>query len=141
MMSWGIKIIIGLGTFMLFIISAGLYMVVKNTDSLEESDYYEKSLTYDQVYAEKQNLLKDHAEPTVQVLADTLCLQFKEAHNHGVLKFKRPADSSMDVTWPFATTDGSYKIAIESFEKGNWQLEISWKNGHTSYLSDHSLYF
>ena len=44
---------------MLFIVCAGVYRVVKNTDSLEESDYYEKSLTYDHVYAERQNLLKD----------------------------------------------------------------------------------
>ncbi len=140
-MNWGIKIIIGLGSFMLLIVGAGVYMVVKNTDSLEESDYYEKSLTYDHVYAEKQNLLKDHAKPTVQVLKDTLCLKFKDTHNQGFLKLKRPADSSLDVTLPFATTQGSYKIAITSFAKGNWQMEISWKNDHTSYLSDHNLYF
>lgn len=126
---------------MLFIVFAAVYMVVKNTDSLEEVDYYEKSLHYDEVYQGKQNLLRDDAGPTVRVLGDTLCIDFKEARNQGYLKFKRPADNTMDTTLPFSTTASSYRIAIASFQKGNWQMEISWESEDTRYISDHRIYF
>lgn len=132
---------IGLGTCMLCIVCAGAYMVIKNTDSLEEADYYERSLHYDEVYLGKQNLLRDQAKPSVQILHDTLCLDFKQDLNQGQLKFKRPADNSLDVTLPFATTAGRYRVALTSFQKGSWQLEIAWQSGQTSYISNHLLSF
>ena len=46
-MNWGLKIVIGLATFIVFIVSMGIYMVSKDTDSLVDNDYYEKSLSYD----------------------------------------------------------------------------------------------
>ncbi|KGE15806.1 FixH family protein [Sphingobacterium deserti] len=140
-MNWGTKIFIGLGVCMLCIVCTGIYMVVKNTDSLEEVDYYEKSLHYDEVYLGKQNLLRDDAGPAVRVIGDTLCIDFKEAHNQGYLKFKRPADDTMDTTLPFATTASGYRVAIASFQKGNWQMEISWESEGKTYISEHRLYF
>ncbi|TDS17149.1 FixH family protein [Sphingobacterium paludis] len=140
-MNWGTKIVVGLGTCMLCIICAAVYMVVKNTDSLEETDYYEKSLHYDEVYLGKQNLIRDQAMPLVRVIDDTLCLDFKQELNRGQLKFKRPADNALDVTLPFSTTAGSYRIALASFQKGSWQLEIAWQSVQTNYISNHQIYF
>jgi|SRR5690606_1440429 len=140
-MNWGLKIVLGLGAFIIFIVSAGIYMVTQNTDTLEDEDYYEKSLSYDEVYKRKQNLLNDGFRPTIGVRNDTLYITFVESQNRGDLIFKRPSDSMLDMTLPFATESQHYRLPIGSFAKGSWRLEVSWKQGETLYISDHNLYF
>jgi|SRR5690606_338620 hypothetical protein len=140
-MNWGLKIVLGLGIFIIFIVSAGIYMVTKNTDTLEDEDYYERSLSYDEVYQRKQNLLDDHARPTVSVKNDTLYITFSRPHNRGELIFKRPSDNMLDVALPFVTESQYYRLPVGSFTRGSWRLEISWQQDGTPYTSDHNLYF
>lgn len=47
-MNWGIKIAIALAAFIALIVSFGVYMVSRDTDSLVAEDYYERGLNYDQ---------------------------------------------------------------------------------------------
>lgn len=140
-MNWGLKIVLGLGAFMIFIVSVGIYMVRKNTDTLEDEDYYEKSLSYDEVYQRKQNLLDDGARPAVSVKNDTLYVSFRKPYNEGKLVFKRPSDKSLDTTLPFVAQNQQYSLPAASFAKGSWRLEISWQQGGRVYTSDHNLYF
>jgi len=140
-MNWGWKIVFGLGAFVLFIAGAGIYMVSKNTDTLEDTDYYEKGLDYDQVYREKQNLEDDAARPQVSVRGDTLHIRFHNAENRGELAFKRPSDGSLDITLPFATRSPDYQLPVATFKKGSWSLEIRWQGNGTAYISNHRLFF
>lgn len=140
-MNWGLKIILGLGAFIVFITGAGIYMVSKNEDTLEVEDYYEKSLSYDEVYQSKQNVLDDSARPAVRAKNDTLYIFFSKPHNEGELMFKRPSDKSLDITLPFVTKNQYYSLPATSFAKGSWRLEISWKQRGKAYISDHNLYF
>ena len=140
-MNWGLKIVLGLACFIVFIVSAGIYMVTKNTDTLEDEDYYEKSLSYDEVYQHKQNLLNDKALPTVRVERDTLYITFSQVNNRGELNFKRPSNNTLDRTLPFATQGTDYQLPVSTFTRGSWRLEISWQHDDVSYISDHSLYF
>lgn len=50
-MNWGVKIVIALALFMALIVSFGVYMVSKDTDSLVAEDYYERGLNYDRLRA------------------------------------------------------------------------------------------
>jgi len=140
-MNWGLKIVLGLGTFIIFILSAGIYMVTQNTDTLEDDDYYERSLSYDEVYQRKQNLLDDHARPTVRVQNDTLYITFSQPNNQGDFIFKRPSDKLLDRSLPFVTKSPCYRLPVANFTKGSWRLEISWVQDGTAYTSDHNLYF
>ncbi|PRD46547.1 FixH family protein [Sphingobacterium haloxyli] len=140
-MNWGLKIVFVLGTFIIFILGVGIYMVTENTDTLEDEDYYERSLFYDEVYQRKQNLLADKARPTVRVENDTLHLTFSKSPSRGVLIFKRPSDSRLDTSLPFVSKNPYYRLPVDSFIKGSWRLEISWEQDGTPYTSDHNLYF
>ena len=139
-MNWGYKIVFGLGAFMLFIIGAGIYMVTHDSDTLVESDYYEKGLNYDETFHKKENLLNDHAKPRIQVLQDTLLIQFSSSVNKGNLNFKRLDDKNQDQQLPFYTNSNQFKLPISSFKKGNWNLEIDWVNSNKSYISDHAVF-
>lgn len=125
---------------MLFIIGAGIYMVTHDSDTLVESDYYEKGLNYDETFHKKENLLNDHAKPRIQVLKDTLLIQFSSSVNKGNLNFKRLDDKNQDQQLPFYTNSNQFKLPISSFKKGNWNLEIDWVNSSKSYISDHAVF-
>ena len=139
-MNWGYKIALGLGAFIIFIIGAGIYMVSHDSDTLVESDYYEKGLNYDETFHKKENLLNDHAKPTIHVLHDTLLIQFSSKVNKGSLNFKRLDDKNQDKQLPFYTDTDQFKFPTSSFKKGNWNLEIDWVNSDKLYISDHSVF-
>lgn len=139
-MNWGNKIILGLGTFMLFIVGACIYMITKDSDSLIDENYYESSLTYDKVYDSKKNLLDDHAKPILIVRNDTLSVEFMSLENKGSISFKRPSDGKMDKVMPFDTSSLELLFPIASWAKGNWTVEISWEHGGKSYFHNQALY-
>lgn len=139
-MNWGKYIIIGLASFMLFIVSAGLYMVTQDSDSLIDENYYENSLTYNDVYNSKQNLLRDEATPTLSLRNDTLIVGFVGTDNKGSFIFKRPSDGTLDKSIPFATKEGEFRLPISTFAKGNWNVEITWKQRGVSYIHNQALF-
>jgi len=140
-MNWGYKIVFGLGAFVLFIVGLAIYMVSNDTDTLEDDDYYERSLNYDETYRKKENLNHNHAKPTIRISQDTMLIKFISADNKGQLHFKRPDDNKLDVSLPFATPTDQFKLPLSTFKKGNWNLEIDWKSGADSYLVDQHVYY
>lgn len=139
-MNWGMKIVVGLGTFMLLIASAGIYMVSKDTDTLVDDDYYEKGLAYDDVYKRKQNTLDDGARPRLQLEGDTLSILFIGDINKGELSFKRPSDGKLDLKIPFYTASNVFRLPLSTFLKGNWTLELNWESKERSYTDSQSLF-
>lgn len=139
-MNWGHGIIVGLVAFMLFIVGSVIYMTKKNTDTLDDQDYYERGLNYDEVYTLLENVQRDQAKPTLRVTPDTLTIQFVRAGNTGDMRWKRPSDSSLDKSLPLATRTDVYKLPLASFSRGSWRLELRWSNSGTDYLSEHEVF-
>lgn len=139
-MNWGMRIVVGLGAFMLFIVCATVYMVSSDTDTLVEEDYYEKGLSYDEVYDRKQNLQDDDAKPIIQLVNDTLSIVFKTEGIKGTLDFKRSSDGSLDKTIPLYTATKLFKLPVSSLKKGNWSLEINWESHNTKYIDTQSIF-
>lgn len=139
-MNWGVKIVVSLAAFIIFIVASCIYMISRDTDSLEDEDYYEKSLTYDEVYASKSNLEKDKAAPLIKVSNDTLYVQFTKPDNQGKLLFKRPSDASLDIALPFSTKGDTFQLPLSTFVKGSWNLDVAWSSHERSYLSSHRIF-
>ena len=139
-MNWGMRIVVGLGAFMQLIVCATVYMVSSDTDTLVEEDYYEKGLSYDEVYDRKQNLQDDDAKPIIQLVNDTLSIVFKTEGIKGTLDFKRSSDGSLDKTIPLYTATKLFKLPVSSLKKGNWSLEINWESHNTKYIDTQSIF-
>lgn len=139
-MNWGLGIVLGLGAFMLFIIGSVIYMTNKNTDTLDDQDYYERGLNYDEIYVLRENLQQDHAKPTLRITPDTLSIQFIKADNKGDMIWKRPSDGAMDKSIPFLTRTGIFKLPLTSFSKGSWKLELRWHSDGKEYISEHNVF-
>lgn len=139
-MNWGMRIVLGLGTFMLFIICSVIYMVSKDSDTLIDDEYYEHSLNYDEVYDRKQNLQDDQATPNVKLVSDTMIITFKSENIKGDLNFKRPSDGELDKKIPLYTNTDVFKLPISALAKGNWSLEILWESQGKAYIHNQSIF-
>ncbi|WP_433900850.1 FixH family protein [Sphingobacterium puteale] len=140
-MNWGTKIFLILAVFMLCIVAVGFYMVTQDTDSLEEDDYYEQGLNYDQAYEKKQNVLSMKEMPTVALRKDTLYIHFVSKVNKGKLLFRKPSDSKLDRELPFQTTDNLLVLPISTFDKGMWNLYVDWKSEGKDFLFEEHILF
>lgn len=140
-MNWGAKIAVALGICMVGIILTVLYMITQNTDTLEDGDYYERGLMYDEVYAMKLNLQRDGAEPSVAVHADTLTIQFTSGSNQGELLLRRRADRNLDVRMPVNTgANTSFRLPLHAFNHGAWQLVLEWESGNVAYYFEKDIF-
>ncbi|RKE46694.1 FixH family protein [Sphingobacterium detergens] len=140
-MNWGTKIFLSLAVFMLCIVGAGVYMVSHNSDSLEEDDYYEQGLNYDQAYEKKQNVLNMKETPTIELRKDTLYIHFVSKVNRGKLLFRKPSDNTLDKELPFQTTGNLFTLPISSFDKGMWNLYVDWESAGKDFLFEEHILF
>ncbi|GAA4794705.1 hypothetical protein GCM10023231_23900 [Olivibacter ginsenosidimutans] len=138
-MNWGTKIIIGMGIAMTLVVTAGIYMVSHDTDSLEDVDYYEKGLRYDEVYQQKENVTRDHAKAHVSIQKGDLKIVFNNEHNEGTLRLLRPSDRSLDRKFRFSALR-TYEVPIHHLKPGAWRLELEWQHKGKHYLQDEVFY-
>lgn len=135
-MNWGKGLIIGLVAFMIFI----TVLVVKMFNTAEDSfdkDYYEKGLTYDVDYQQKQQVITDKATPKVTQTGDYVSIHFNVVDS-GVLKFKRPSNQKKDQAFTFKSS--KVLIPKSNFAKGEWRLIIHWYANNKKYLFETNLY-
>lgn len=139
-MNWGGSIVLGMGVFMAFIIGSVFYMVGQDTDTLEEDNYYDKGIHYSEVYALKENLQRDRATPTLRLQGDSLCIHFTTSDNKGISQWKRPSDGRLDKEQRFQTATDSVIMPFVAYERGHWQIELTWESAGTAYQSIHNLF-
>lgn len=134
--NWGTKLVMGMVSFMTFIVVLAVMMFNSKPDALVDNDYYEKGLNYNADYNLKEQVKADHAAPEILILPGEILLKFKAAAE-GKVKIVRPSDKRMDKVVNFKT-DAAYRSAIPSKEiaKGRWKLIITWNSAGKSYLDE-----
>ncbi|MBB5634126.1 hypothetical protein HDF26_003212 [Pedobacter cryoconitis] len=138
-MNWGVKILIGMGTFMSFIIVLVVIMFNSKTDALVDNDYYEKGINYDQVYNLKEQVNLDHAKPKITAGKENLELVFTEQAK-GNLRLMRTSDKRMDRAMPFETNpEKQVLVPVMNLPKGSWRLIIEWESLSKKYLCEQEI--
>lgn len=139
-MNWGVKIVIFLAAFMMFIIGSVIYMITSDTDSLEENDYYEQALNYDSTYDRKQNTLQDHATPELKVENGQLKIDFVSNINKGNLILRRLSDRSVDQNIKLSADDKTYFVDVSKLDPGMWMCILTWENMDKEYLFEKEIF-
>lgn len=133
-MNWGTKLIIGMLSFMTFIIVLAVLMMRSSDDALVDNDYYEKGINYDKDYTKKENVKKNDATPEVSTANNKIIITFTEAAE-GTVKLIRTADKKMDKLIVLKTdTANQFIIPMEGKATGLWKLQLEWKSMGTPYL-------
>jgi len=66
-MNWGTKLVIGMLSFMSFIVVLAVLMFNSNADPLVDEDYYEKGLNYDREMKRMEKAKKDSIASSQEV--------------------------------------------------------------------------
>jgi len=139
-MNWGVKIVIFLAAFMIFIIGSVIYMISTDTDGLEENDYYEQALNYDDTYDRKQNTRDDKAEPTLKIEEGELKIDFTASIKKGNLVLRRLSDRSKDQNIDFSTDEKTYYVDVSKLDSGMWMCILTWENKGKEYLFEEDIF-
>lgn len=133
-MNWGLKIALGLGVFMTFIMVLAYLMMTSKNDDLVDADYYEKGINYNVDYDKKSRVTLDLATPDVVVANQQLTVTFK--HNAtGTIKLIRTADKDLDKNMTLKTDSlNQFIIPTTGLATGLWKLQIDWNSNGISYL-------
>jgi nitrogen fixation protein FixH len=135
-MNWGTKIILGMCTFMLFIIGMVVYMFkVHGNDDLVEEDYYEKGINYNEEYTAKQNLINDNASPKITISDNQIIFQLIDSATYD-LTLLRPSAKKDDLKLNGQTVSDSHLIIVDkkTLAKGTWLLNLKWTSNGKNYL-------
>lgn len=142
-MNWGKKILI---VYLVFV--AGIvFMVVKssmqNTD-LVTTDYYAKELKYQDKIDEMGRVSALSAPVRYEIKEGILHIEFpgdfsgRELTGEAVLYC--PADKNRDITKPFTITDTVLKVDLPPYYTGLYRLQLSWKDGKTTYYFEKKIF-
>jgi hypothetical protein len=132
-MNWGKGIILGMAIFVLFITGMGIYMFLSPTDEYDHQ-YYEKGLTFDHDYDREKQVVKDHAQPMIQVSASYVKLTFTQPVK-GKITFERPSNNLLDKVFQLDSGLGNeVELPIGSLTKGQWKLVFDWTSNNKGYL-------
>ncbi|MFC4197959.1 FixH family protein [Pedobacter jamesrossensis] len=121
--------------FILFILGLGFYMLSKQgNDTLVESNYYEKGLTYDEEYNALENTFAEHAEPIITVNPNQLILQLKDSANYSLV-LMRPSNAKADKKFAGKTIGKNHLILLQRnvTDKGLWLLDLKWESNNKNY--------
>jgi len=137
-MNWGTKLILGMLTFMTFIITLVVLMVRSDSDDLVDSNYYEKGVQYNKDFDRKNQLIIDKAEPEIRE-SDPLKITFKSPAA-GKIRFIHPSNKTMDKWMDFDSNPGlEVEFPLSNFKKGHWKVSIEWKSNGKFYLYEKNI--
>jgi hypothetical protein len=138
-MNWGTKLLLGLASFMIFIVALVIIMFNSKKDALVDNDYYEKGINYDKEYQLKEQTKADHAKPLISTGPEVIVMAFT-AKAIGTVHFMRTADKSMDQVLPFES-NAEHQVVIPSgiLKKGSWRLIIDWRSLDKKYLYEQEI--
>lgn len=134
-MNWGTKIVMGMVTFMLFIVGMVIYMFfVHGRDALIEENYYEKGINYNEEYNAKLNTINDNAQPTIQINKQQIIISLKDNASYKLV-LMRAANNADDLKLEGNTIGASNLILIDKNKmgKGLWFLNLQWHSGNKEY--------
>jgi hypothetical protein len=139
-MNWGTKLVIGMLSFMTFIVVLGVLMFNSKTDALVDNDYYEKGLSYNADYNRKEQVKTDNAGPQISVDRQNITLSFKTEAS-GIINLRRNSDKSMDQRIALQTDEKNLAtIPLKGIAKGQWHIIVSWISDGKSYLDEQEIH-
>lgn len=138
-MNWGTKIVLGMASFMIFIVALVLIMFNSRKDALVDTDYYEKGINYNTEYNLKEQTSSDHAKPSLSLSRDSILLGFTKQAT-GEVKMMYTADKSMDKVLSFKSdSHNQVVIPAANLRAGSWRLIMKWTSHQVNYLYEQEI--
>lgn len=144
-MSWGIRIAILYGGFVVMILFL-VFRTMNEKVDLVTPDYYRDELKFQQQIDRQNESATLHEQPLISADGKNVIVKFPgevaaEAIS-GTIKFYRPSDSSKDFTVNIQADDsGTQLVSTGKFVRGTYQVQLKWSAGGKDYYNEVSFYF
>lgn len=142
-MSWGYKILI---TYIVFIgmILTMVFIASKQTNEMQDKNYYAKELAYQSVIEGKKNLQQLPENVVIEVVDDLVKIKIPtEAASNitdGKVRFLRPSDETKDIeTALLLNNEHTQLFSKKSFVTGLYKLQLNWKSNNKIYYYEGSI--
>ena len=138
-MNWG-KATVGILILFVLFIGALSYYMWRAPDDEYDHQYYENGLNFDHDYNREKQVVKDHAQPIIEI--DTCCIKLTFSQViKGQLKMSRPSSDVRDTSFVLDNKSGNpIEILTRHLVKGKWQLVFDWKSDNKAYLYQQEVY-
>ncbi|MFA3782302.1 FixH family protein [Melioribacteraceae bacterium 4301-Me] len=141
--SWGVKITIVYGLFVLFIVTLVIIFMNQKVD-LVDDDYYPKEIVYQQQINKIQRTQKLPEHVSIDTKLKGIEIKFPASYNpadiSGKINFYRPSDKTKDFTINLSLNQNCQQlIPSDNLEKGLWKVKIEWNHLGTSYYNESTI--
>lgn len=145
--NWGTGIIIGFGSFMVFILSF-VFLVQSNSkydNELVADDYYKQESVVQQEIESQQlsNALKTKLK--IEKTKDGLQIVFPSDMDYqkikGTISLYRPSNQKLDFETKITLSSPIMLIPNHKLVGGLWEVSVDWKVDELSYLNKETVYF
>jgi len=145
--NWGTGIIIGFGSFMVFILSF-VFLVQSNSkydNELVADDYYKQESVVQQEIESQQlsNALKTKLK--IEKTKDGLQIIFPSDIDYqkikGTISLYRPSNQKLDFETKITLSSPIMLIPNHKLVGGLWEVSVDWKVDELSYLNKETVYF
>lgn len=139
-MNWGKGIIIGMSSFIVFIVVLVVILMRQNVN-LESADYYSKEINYQDEIAAMNNAHQLNGKVNLLLQREHLVVQLPDSIEISEVQVNltRPDNNKLDKSYNFNDTR-SFLIEKKELTKGSYKVEISYKVDGKSCLQKESIY-
>ena len=137
--SWPAGIFGVYGIFVIGLIVA-VFLSLNNDVEMVTSNYYEKTLTYEDQITRIKNTKALTQQPDIafnqdkSVMILTMPEILEEKNYTGKIKFFRPSNSSMDKSLKLqCDAQGKQIIPLSTLVSGKWKVQLLWSDGQKEY--------
>ncbi len=139
-MSWGYKILIVYIVFITMMLGM-VYVASRQTNEMQDKNYYAKELVYQSVIDGKNNLNALSEKLSISNTSEMVTIKLPGAAianiTEGSIYFLRPSDEKSDVrTKLIVDASGIQTIPAAKFKKGLYTVQISWKSNGKIYYNE-----
>ena len=139
-MSWGYKILIVYIVFITMMLGM-VYVASRQTNEMQDKNYYAKELVYQSVIDGKNNLNALSETVSISNTSEMVTIKLPGAAianiTEGSVYFLRPSDEKSDVrTKLIVDASGIQTIPAAKFKKGLYTVQISWKSNGKIYYNE-----
>jgi len=133
-MNWGKGIVIGMVSFMSFIVFMVVSMMRQSADLVSE-DYYQQELNYNAHYAAEQVYQQTTEKIEVSITGTALQLRLPQVYTADSLhiELKRPNNEQLDLSFQLAGQT-QISLPVSLMEKGNYDLSIKGRANNADFL-------
>ena len=141
-MNWGYRIMFVYIAFVLAMLGM-VYVSSRQTNEMQDENYYVKELAYQQVIDGKNNLSHLDEKLSLTDSADVVKLKIPAAAaqniTDGMIYFLRPSDEKKDLRLALKPdSSGLQLISRTLLSKGLYTVQLSWKSNNKLFYSEQS---